>query len=648
MNLPLPDAMAATTRRLAGAWFALALGALGASALLAIVLVAARTPLLGLGGGFFRTALVLHVNFGVVVWFLAAAAGAWTLLRQRAGSVGWGCFGLALLSVLALVLSPFIGGPPPVLANYVPVLDSPIFLGGLAGFLLAILAAGLLSLTGGWRQPTSLPRQAARWAVFAMLVGGVVFVIDQYRAANASLVLPVTLDDQFWGVGHLLQFVHNLLMMGAWLLLGQRFAAALPGLRRLIPWLLAMTGLATLGGIWFSLHAAVGTPDHRLGYTDLMRWATWPGPLLLGGGLLLGAWRLRRTAGGWQPGEGGLLASMALYALGCLVGATIQGYGSTSVPAHYHGTIGAVTLAYLVLAVRHASDFGLAPAKGRWPARLPLMYGLGIGVLVAGLAWSGFLGVPRKAPHSELMQSEPAYVAAMTLAGLGGLLALTAILILVAWLFAGRLQRPGRVAASQPRLPRDVRFRALAMTAILTVVGGLALEYLPRLPAFAGMKADGHVAEKTRKEVDLRFSQGVMMLHAKEYDHALVAFHRVIELAPQMPEAYVNTGFALLGLGQYAAARDFFDEATNLRPDQLNGYYGLALALEGGGDAFGAMQAMETYLHLAPKEDPYRQKAEAAVWEWRAKLEAETAAGDAPGRGNAKKGKAGKAQAAPG
>jgi hypothetical protein len=379
-----------------------------------------------------------------------------------------------------------------------------------------------------------------------------------------------------------------------------------------------------------------------------MRWATWPGPVLLGGGLLLGAWRLRRTAGGWQSGEGGLLASMALYALGCLVGATIQGYGSTSVPAHYHGTIGAVTLAYLVLAVRHASDFGLVPAKGRWPARLPLLYGLGIGVLVAGLAWSGFLGVPRKAPHSELMQSEPAYVAAMTLAGLGGLLALAAILILVACFFAGWLQRPVPVAPSHTWQPRDIRLRALAMTAMLTVVGGLALEYLPRLPAFAEMKADGHVAEKTRKEVDMRFSQGVMMLHAKEYDHALVAFHRVIELAPKMPEAYVNTGFALLGLGQYAAARDFFDEATNLRPDQLNGYYGLALALEGGGDAFGAMQAMETYLHLAPKEDPYRQKAEAAVWEWRAKLEAETAAGDKPDRGNANRGKAGQAKEAPG
>lgn len=646
MTLPLPEELAATSRRLARAWFALALGALGASALLAIVLVAARTPLLGLGGGFFRTALVLHVNFGVVVWFLAAAAGVWTLLLQRAGSAGWGCFSLALLSVVALVLSPFIGGPPPVLANYLPVLDSPIFLGGLAGFLVAILAAGLLSLTGGWQRPITPPHQAARWAVFAMLVAGLVFLIDQQRAANASLVLPVTLDDQFWGVGHLLQFVHNLLMMAAWLVLGQRFTAAVPGLRRAVPWLLALTGLATLGGVWFSLHEAVGSAGHRLGYTDLMRWTTWPGPLLLGSGLLLGAWRLRRTAGGWQAGELGLLASMALYAFGCVVGATIQGHASTSVPAHYHGTIGAVTLAYLLLAVRHAPDFGLALASGRWSGRLPLLYGLGIGVLVAGLAWSGLQGVPRKAPHVELMQSEPAYLAAMTLAGLGGFLALAAILLLVGWFLAGWLRAPVAVAASKSRLPRDVRYRAMAITALLIVVGGLAVEYLPKLPTIGGMRADGHVAEKQRKEIAMRFSQGVVMLHAKEYDHALVAFHRVIELAPQMPEAYVNTGFALLGLGQYAAARDFFDEATNLRPNQMNGYYGLALALEGTGDTFGAMQAMETYLHRAAADDPYRPKAATAVGKWRAKLEAEQMSAAKPATGKASKGKAGQAKEA--
>jgi cytochrome c oxidase subunit I len=608
-----------STRHLAKAWFALALFALGASAVLAIVLVAARTPFLGLGGAFFRTALVLHVNLGVIVWFLAAAAGVWTLLRGQADVVGWGILTLASLSVAALLVAPMIGQPPPVLANYMPVLDSPVFLAGLGGFLVTVVATGILSLSGGWQAENSLHRLAARWSILAVVGAAAVFFIDQERAAVSRQVLPVTLDDQLWGSGHLLQFVHNILMMAAWTLLGQRFLAATPGLNRVIPWLLAATALVSFGGLYLSLHEDIGSQAHRQGYTDLMRWATWPAPLLLGGGLLLGAWRSTRQGGGLQAGESGLLASLALYALGCLVGTTIQGNVTTSVPAHYHGTVGAVTLAYLSVLVRHGDAYGLVNSNRGWWQRLPIIYGVGIGILVAGLAWSGFLGVPRKAPHVELLQSAPTYLIAMGLAGLGGFIALGSIIAFVGLAFADL--RQGRVAARSQHGTRDVRFRALAITATVILVGGLLVEWLPAMPAVGAMKADGHVAEKRKAEIELRFSQGVVMLHAREYDHALAAFHRVIELAPQMPEAYVNTGFALLGLGKFAAARDFFDEATNLRRDQINGYYGLALALEGIGDTFGAMQAMEVYLHRAAKEDPYRRKAEAAVWEWRAKLD---------------------------
>jgi Flp pilus assembly protein TadD len=124
------------------------------------------------------------------------------------------------------------------------------------------------------------------------------------------------------------------------------------------------------------------------------------------------------------------------------------------------------------------------------------------------------------------------------------------------------------------------------------------------------------VAEKKRAEIDLRFKQGVAMLHAREFDHALTSFHRVLELAPEMPEAYVNLGFALLGKGEFSAAADFFDEATTLRSDQINAYYGLAVALEGMGNTRGAAESMRAYLHRAPANDPYRQKAEAALWEW--------------------------------
>lgn len=172
---------------------------------------------------------------------------------------------------------------------------------------------------------------------------------------------------------------------------------------------------------------------------------------------------------------------------------------------------------------------------------------------------------------------------------------------------------------------RDMRLRALLLTAALIVAGGLAIAYLP--DSLRTSVADrheetraAHSQEKTETEIKQRFQQGVAMLHAKQYEHALTAFHRVIELAPDMPEAHVNAGFALIGLGRYAIARDFFEGALALRKDQVNAYYGLAEALEGLNDLPGALGAMRTYLHLAPADDPYRRKAESAVWEWETKV----------------------------
>jgi hypothetical protein len=57
-----------------------------------------------------------------------------------------------------------------------------------------------------------------------------------------------------------------------------------------------------------------------------------------------------------------------------------------------------------------------------------------------------------------------------------------------------------------------------------------------------------------------------------------------------------------------------------LRPNQVNAYYGLAVALEGLGDTAGALGAMRVYVHRSPPDDPYLRKAQAALWEWEAAL----------------------------
>ena len=158
---------------------------------------------------------------------------------------------------------------------------------------------------------------------------------------------------------------------------------------------------------------------------------------------------------------------------------------------------------------------------------------------------------------------------------------------------------------------RDVRLLGVAITAGVVALSGAGLALVP------GETGAPVVAPTTREaEIDRVFRQGVVMLHARQYEHALTAFHRVLELAPEMPEAHANMGYALVGLARHREAKAFFEGAIDLRPRQVNAYYGLALAAEGLGDLETARGAMRTYVHLSPKGDPHRRRAEAALWEW--------------------------------
>ena len=133
-SLPAADARLTGVAR---GWLWLGLFALIGSGLLSIVLVLSRAPQFqGLlpAGDFFRIALVVHVDLSVLVWFVSLGGILWTLSgRPRAAGLNRAALGIAGLGTLLMTVSPFAGGTP-VMANYIPVLDNPVFLWGLVLF----------------------------------------------------------------------------------------------------------------------------------------------------------------------------------------------------------------------------------------------------------------------------------------------------------------------------------------------------------------------------------------------------------------------------------------------------------------------------------------------------------------------------------
>ena len=161
----------------------------------------------------------------------------------------------------------------------------------------------------------------------------------------------------------------------------------------------------------------------------------------------------------------------------------------------------------------------------------------------------------------------------------------------------------------------DVRIRALLLTAALVVMIAAVVQFWPDTSTTVSRPAAVETAAGN-EQVRRHFDWAVTQLRAGQFEQAIPGFQAVLEQAPAMPEAYVNMGFAHIGLKQYAQALQAFETAIELKPQQVNAYWGLAVSLEGLCDIPGAMGAMRTYVHLAEPEDPYLVKANAALWEW--------------------------------
>jgi hypothetical protein len=425
-------------RALARGWLGLGLVALIGSGLFSLLLVLARTPGVNAwlpGTDFFRIALVVHVDLSVLVWFSAIAGMLWSLNASTRGAAwSWVALGLCSAGTLLMSLAAFVSPGTPIMANYIPVLSSPLFHAGLVIFGAGAALQVLRSLWAAERIGALVTGAGAlRFGLNASVVAAAVALL----AMTASLVLvPTALDGKayyeilFWGVGHALQFTWTLLMLVGWLWLAEACGARIALSPRVVLLLFALALASVFITPYAYLAHDVATVEHRALHTWAMRFGGGLAIFPVALAVALAMARLRGLPAIARPLRAALWSSMALFAAGGVIGLFIGG-SNVTIPAHYHGCIVGVTLALMGLVVHLLPQLGWRAPQGRLAVAQPVLYAVGQLMHIVGLVWSGGYGVQRKVAGSEQVLRSSGEIAGMGLMGLGGLVAIAGGLLFV-------------------------------------------------------------------------------------------------------------------------------------------------------------------------------------------------------------------------
>ncbi|HUW25661.1 MAG TPA: hypothetical protein VMW07_03925 [Gallionella sp.] len=435
------------SRRLASGWLWLGIASLVGAGLFAILLVLSRTPYIQdifPWVDFFHTALVVHVDLSVLLWFMAFAGVLWSLnSSSRFIGVGWLALALATVGAAMIALSPFIATGKPLMSNYVPVIQSTFFFAGLIAFAVGVAMLVLRSLIAVpsanlWRGGEGSIRigfyAASISTVFALMAFGWSYAIipDVFDSTQYYDLL-------FWGGGHLLQFTYALLMLAGWLWLATACGATVPLTPRVASVILVLGLLPVFVTPIIYLSFAGDMGAYMEQFTQQMKVGGAFAPVPLGLAILYGCLTTMGTAE-TNPQRAALLSSIVLFAIGGGISLMI-GDSNTIITAHYHGTGGAISMAFMGLTLHLLPRLGYREPDLKWATPMPYVYAAGQLMHIFGLMWSGGYGVQRKVAGAAQELHGFAQTAGMGLMGLGGLIAVVGGIMFLVVVFKA-MRRP--------------------------------------------------------------------------------------------------------------------------------------------------------------------------------------------------------------
>lgn len=412
-------------------WLFFAVISLVFAGVFAFLAAMSRTPAVKLlpRADYFQVSIVAHVIFSLVVWFLGFMGALWCYAAPASeewrSKRSWG-FRLALLGMGLIASASLLGLGEPVLIDYVPLLDHPLYFAGLF-----FIASGITVTLACYAAPIIQGRSRGLGVTaYGMLVVAAIVLVAFLSVGFSAISNGVSdYGALFWGPGHIIQFANTLAMVVVWfvllefslrksvneavvkklMLLYLFVALALPMVYFLPPW--EQAGLFTLG-----MSYGIGVPSFFLGL------------------VVLKAIRdVAREVGGFKRLPWGstafstLVFSLVLFGVGGAI--SLPGLESNlRVPAHYHGSLGAVTMAFMGMTYIMLRSLRIKVYSEGAARYQPYLYGLGLLVVILGLFWAGSYGAPRKAFGYE----DPLTTLAMNVMGLGAIVAVLGGAVFVA------------------------------------------------------------------------------------------------------------------------------------------------------------------------------------------------------------------------
>ncbi|MCK6440475.1 MAG: cbb3-type cytochrome c oxidase subunit I, partial [Planctomycetes bacterium] len=347
----------------------------------------------------------------------------------------------------------------------VPVLDTPLFMGGLLAFWFAVALTFLQPrLVRPGSAMAALPGVSGS-AGSAIRVAGLIYLLAMLSFIGAWKTTPDThtgwpfYELLFWGAGHVLQFANEAGMLAAWLILLTHALGSQPVSRNVVRALLAVLIIPPLAGPVLTFMGVTGE-HHYDSFTRLMQWGIFPVVTVM---LVLCMTACFRNTQNAPRGRGalrpllrhpsftGFAASAFLTVTGFVLGGLISlvPESTTLIPAHYHAAIGAVTVAYMAVTFVLLESWGIPIASERlrrmsvWQ---PLLFGVGQFIMALGFAIAGYHKAARKVYGADQQVRSTGEYVGLVIMGIGGAFAIVGgvmflIIVIRSYVVARRANR---------------------------------------------------------------------------------------------------------------------------------------------------------------------------------------------------------------